>query len=255
MPYYTDENFEEIARFVRVEVGLDDQTQLDAIEFLRRLKRHGYIVDYVRVPDQSMLDAEAKYVPAERKIYVRESVYAKAEDWVDHDRFTIFHEAAHALLNHQNVRKRSFSAQATIERKIRSIGRDETSANRLGAAIISPFHRTNFSLGTTAQELMQRFGLSSPAARVRLETLSRIYRLRHNIPRPLPAGVIDFLAKQRQAGHPVTSLTAADLASLRVRKPIYTGDACSVCAAFKMIRIGLHLKCDSESCGARTGDD
>jgi Zn-dependent peptidase ImmA (M78 family) len=255
MPHYTDENLEEIARIIRVDVELDDEIKLDVIEFLRRLKRHGYIADYVRVPDQLMRQDEAKYVAEERKIYVREGVYTKAEDWADHERFTIIHEAAHAVLNHQHERKRSFSAQAALERKVWSIGRDETEANRLAAAIIAPFHRANFSLDTTILQLMERFGLSSLAATARIETLSRIYRRRHNIPRPLPAGVVDFLAKQRREGYQVTSLPDVDVVALRVRKPVYTGDACPLCGAFKMIRVGLHMKCDSETCGARTGDD
>ncbi len=255
MPCYVDEDFEEISRIVRTNVGLDEQIQLDAIEFLRRLKRHGYIADYLRVPGHAMPDDEAKYVAGERKIYIRENVYSGAEGWKDHYRFTIVHECAHALLNHQYERKRSFSAQAKIEKKIPSIRRDETSADRLAAALISPFHRANFTLETTAQQLAHRFGLNAPAASARHETLSRIFRRQYNLPRPLPVGVFDILAKRRREGNTITSLPMEDIAALQVRKPIYTGDACPVCGAFKMIRIGLHTKCDSETCGARTGDD
>jgi hypothetical protein len=95
---YSDENFEDIAKIVREDLDLDDQIQLDAIELLKRLKRQGYIADYVRVPDEAMLDAEAKYVPSQRKIFILEHVYRGAECWVPHHRFTVVHECAHALL-------------------------------------------------------------------------------------------------------------------------------------------------------------
>jgi Zn-dependent peptidase ImmA (M78 family) len=252
---YSDEDFEELAKVVRADLDIDDQVQLDAIELLKRLKRQGYIADYVRVPDEAMLDAEAKYNGAERKIFIRESVYQGAEDWKDHYRFTITHECAHALLNHQHERKRSFSRQAAFEKKIPSIRSDESEADRLAAAIISPFHKANFSLSTTIEQVKERFDLSEPAAKARLQTLSRIYRRRYNLPRPLPPGVIDLLAQRRREGHIVTSLPPEEIVAIRVRRPEYTGDACPVCGAFKMIRVGLHMKCDSPTCGARTGDD
>lgn len=252
---YSDENFEELAKIVRGDLDLDDQIQLDAIELLKRLKRQGYIADYVRVPDEVIFDAEAKYDPSERKILIRDSVYGGAKNWIDRYRFTIVHECAHALLNHQYERKRSLSTQPTFEKKVSSIRHDETDANRLAAAIISPFHRANFSLNTTAEQLKQRFGLSDPAARVRLQTLSRIYRRQYNLPRPLPPGVVDLLAQRRREGYTVTSWPPEDVVAIHVRLPEYTGDACPVCGAFKMIRVGLHMKCDSSTCGARTGDD
>jgi Zn-dependent peptidase ImmA (M78 family) len=255
MTDYTDENFEEIAKIIRTDLGLDDEIYLDAIDFLRGLKRHGYIVDYVRVPDHMMTDAEAKYVASERKIYLRESVYVGAEKGTNHHRFTVVHEGAHAIQNHQYERKRSFSNRAKLEKKVPSIRRDESSADRLGAALIAPFHRASFNLETTTQQLMKRFGLSAPAAATRHETLSRIYRRQYNLSRPLPPGIIDFLAAQHRAGLKVTSLPMEDVAALRVRQPPYTGDACPICGAFKMFRVGLHLKCDSETCGAQTGDD
>lgn len=252
MPY-SDEELEEIARIVRVDLELDDQIKLDVVEFLRRLKRHRYISDYVCIPDHLLQDAEAKFNPAERKIYLRNSVCAGAEAWNDHHRFTIIHEGAHALLNHRHERKRSYSAVAFAERKVSSIARDEGEANRLAAAIISPSHRANFSLETTVEQLMQRFGLTRPAAIKRWETLSRIYRRRHNLPRPLPPGVIDFLAKRQREGHRVSSLPTDEIASFLKAHPKYGGDACPNCHNFTLIRIGTHQKCDR--CGATTGDD
>jgi hypothetical protein len=167
----------------------------------------------------------------------------------------VAHECAHALLNHRYERKRSFTRQAAFEKTVRSIRRDEGDANKLAAALLSPFHRSNFSLDTTPANIKERFGLSERAAAARTETLSRIYRRKYNLPRPLPAGVIDLLARRHREGYAVTSLPPDELVALRMRQPIYTGDACPICGAFKMIRVGLHLNCDSPTCGAKTGDD
>ena len=67
MPYYSDEDFDQLAKILRVSLGLDDQTKPDAIEFLRRLKRNGYIADYVRVPDSHMPDAGASTIQTTAK--------------------------------------------------------------------------------------------------------------------------------------------------------------------------------------------
>jgi|ERR1039458_288667 Zn-dependent peptidase ImmA (M78 family) len=255
MTYESDEDFEQLATTLRVAIGVDDQVNLDVIEFLRRMKRQGYISDYVRVPDVAMLDAEAKFKPDERKIYIRESVWAAAEKGIDRPRFTIIHECAHAALDHQFERKRSLFGHAITEMRVASIRRDEKQANKLAACIIAPFHRSDFSLTTTAGRLMERFGLSSPAASIRIEEMAGIFRRLNKLPRPLPPGVVDFLAARRRDGHTVTSLPSAEVAAMQVRQPVYTGDACPICGGFKMIRVGTMMKCDLESCGAVTGDD
>lgn len=255
MPYYSDEDFERLATTLRVALCLDDQVKLDVMEFLRRLKRQGYIADYVRVPDETIPDAEAKYNPDDRRIYLRESVNIGAENWIDRHRFTIIHEAAHAAFNHQLERKRSLAGKAIVELSVGSIRRDETQANKLAAAIIAPFHKAEFSLSTTAQQLMTRFGLSGQAASKRVNEMAGIFRRLHNIPRPLPPGIIDFLSARRREGHIVTSLPPVEVVAMQVRRPTYTGDACPVCSNFKMIRVGTYTKCDHEPCGVITGDE
>jgi Zn-dependent peptidase ImmA (M78 family) len=172
MPFYSDDDFEQLARTLREALGVDDQVKLDVIDFLRRMKRYGYIADYVRVPDAAMPDAEAKFVPEERKIYIRESIYIAAERANERARFTVIHECSHAALDHQFERKRSLSGTAIAEKRVTSIRRDETQANKLAAAIIAPFHRAEFTLSTTAQQLMTRFGLSLSAAMRRIEEMA-----------------------------------------------------------------------------------
>lgn len=255
MPSYSDEGFEELAKTARVTLEIDKEVKLDPIDFLRRLKRKGYIKDYIRIPDSALPNDEAKYNSDEKVIYLRESTYSGAENGEPHFVFTVFHEGSHALLGHQHERKRSFSAQARTERRVASIRIDEDDANRLTAAIMAPFHRADFTLTMTAKQLTERFGLSAAAASKRIDEMSGIYRRRYNIPRPLPPGVVDFLAGKRREGHKVTSLPPIDAIAMRQRQPKYTGEACLVCGEFKMIRVGTHLKCDAETCGAVTGDD
>jgi hypothetical protein len=79
MSYLEDEDFERAAQILRVKFGLDDQLRLDVTEVLRKLKHHGQIADYVRVPDLCLPDAEAKFDPDRRIIFLRESIYLAAE--------------------------------------------------------------------------------------------------------------------------------------------------------------------------------
>lgn len=251
--FYTDEQFDEIAQTILNALGLKDDVKLDVIELLRRLKRHGYIADYVRVPDTALADAEAKYVPQERKIYIRESAYQGAVVGEPHYRFTVCHEVSHVVLDHQFERKRSLFGSHAAERRVPAINRDEAQANKLAAALLAPFYKAAFGSDTTCDMVQKRFGLSCTTAQHRFEELSHLYRLKNNLPRALPPGVIDFLSARRAEGHAVTSLPAQDLAALQLRQPRYTGDPCPVCRGFKMIRIGNHLLCDE--CSAVTGDD
>jgi Zn-dependent peptidase ImmA (M78 family) len=252
MAHYSEEELEEMGSAVRRLLDLDELARLDVIEFLRRLKHRGYISDYVRVPDITLSDAEAKYVADGRKILIRKSVYDAAVNEDEHCRFTLVHEGSHALLNHQFERKRSLHGGNRAEMAIGSIRRDERQADKLAAILLAPFAKADFTLSTTIEDLMRRFGLSARTATLRHEEMSKRYRNLHGIPRPLPKGVIDFLAARRREGIEVKSLSSPDLVALQVRQVTYTGDICPACDGFKMIRIGTRMQCDE--CGAITGD-
>jgi Zn-dependent peptidase ImmA (M78 family) len=164
MPSHSDEGFEQLAKTVRLALCIDDQVKLDALDFLRRLKHAGYIKDYVRLPDASLPDAEAKYNPDDQKIYVGASACAGAANDIPHYRFTVFHEGSHAVLRHQYERKRSVGLRALAERKVYTIRIDEDDANKLAATIMAPFHKADFCLQMTPAQIADRFGLSLPAA-------------------------------------------------------------------------------------------
>jgi Zn-dependent peptidase ImmA (M78 family) len=244
MSHFEDEDFERAAQILRVTCGLDDQLHLDVIEVLRKLKHFGKILDYVRVPDQHLPDADAKFDPDKRIIYLRESVYLAAEQGDTRHRWTVAHEVGHVALNHNRLRNRS-AAPRSIERIASAIRRDETQAHRFAA----PFHRANFSPQTTAHQIAMRFGVSSAAAHRRLEEFARIHRRLNRLARPLPSSVIDFLRIAQQRGHTVKDPALADFLSAFSAPPEYDGDPCPSCGEFKLIRSGLGKKC--ECCGAK----
>jgi len=255
MASYSDEGFEQLAKTARTELGIDDLVKIDAIDFLRRLKHTGYIRDYVCLPDACLPDAEAKYKPDDKKIYIRQSVYSAAANDCTQARFTVFHEGAHALLGHQYERKRSFSDRAKIEKRVPSIRRDEGDADKLAVAIMAPFERANFTLETTAAAIGGRFGLGPTASSKRYTEFAGIYRRANNLKRPLPKGVSDFLSEQRRRGFVVKSLPPEEIAAMKPAQDRYTGDACpnSFCGEFKMVRNGTAARC--AACGATTGDE
>jgi len=51
MPSYSDEDYDQIARTLRKELGVDDETWLDVLDALRRMKYFGYLRDYICLPD------------------------------------------------------------------------------------------------------------------------------------------------------------------------------------------------------------
>lgn len=205
MPYLPDEDFERKARKMRVALGIDDQLCPDVIDVVQKLKHRGSITDYVRVPDHLMQEAEAKFDPCDRKLYLRESTYCAARKCEPRARWTVAHEIGHIALHHDRARNRS-TLPTEIEQIAPTIRRDETQAHKFAAAFLAPYHRANFSLEMTSNEVAKLFGISLPAATRRVQELGRIYRKLRGIQRPLPKGVVDFLAEAQRKGHKITSL-------------------------------------------------
>jgi len=255
MLYLEDEDFERAAQILRIKFGIDDQLRLDVIDVLRKLKHHGQIVDYVRVPDISLPDAEAQYDPDKGIIYLRESTYQAALQGNRRARWTVAHEVGHVALNHQRTRNRSSSSSTlrSVEKIAQTIRRDEAQAHRFAAALLAPFHRANFSLQTTAQQVALRFDISLDAANRRIEEFTRIYRRLNGLARPLPSSVIDFLKAAQRKGHMVKNPALANFISALGPSPRYEGDPCPNCGKFNLVRSGLGMNCDG--CGAITGDD
>ena len=117
MSNYSDEDYDQIAKALREELAINSEIWLDVIEALRRMKYCGYLRDYICLPDDEILDAEAKFVADERKIYLRQSTYEAAGREEPHARFTVAHEIAHCALYHQHTRKRGIGVGG-FERRV-----------------------------------------------------------------------------------------------------------------------------------------
>lgn len=250
MADFTDEEWEELGRKWREAAGMDHDTRINAPEFVRWLKRAGYIKDYVRVPDRELPTADGKYDPDQGIIFYRQSTWNAAERGESRAIWSLIHEASHVVLKHKELRFRSNIANTN--RLSRQTNKDEVDTNRLTASILAPFDKADFDQTTTVDDLRRRFGLGAEAATRRLEEFRRLFRRQHGIRRALPPGIIDFLAEQRRKGYRVKSLDDIEVASLRVQKP-YEGDPCPCCKMLTLVRNGLSLTCDT--CGTRTGDD
>jgi hypothetical protein len=249
MAQYTDEEWEGIGREWRRAANTDDAIRLNAPSFIRWMKHAGYIKDYVCVPDAD-LSSEGKYEPDERKLYYRDSSWRGAVEENPHDVWTLIHEGSHAILKHKETRLRA--ARPSSQFASREVRQDEADTNRLAASILAPFHKADFKLGMSVEDIRERFNLSHPAATRRLDEFERLFRRKHGIPRELPTGVVDFLVEQKRKGYPVTSLGNAKVLLPESPKQ-YEGDPCPSCNEFALVRSGLCLRCDR--CGTRTGDD
>jgi IrrE N-terminal-like domain len=247
---YSEEEWEGIAIRWREAAGLNVDGRFDAPSFIRWLKRNGCIKDYVCVPAADLPTCEGKFEPEEGRIYYRQTTWRGAEQGNPHDIWTLVHEASHAILKHAETRLRAPNSNKAV--RSRRGAKDEVDANRLTASILAPFDKADFMPGMTATDISTRFGLSREAAEKRLKEFERIYRQRNGLPRPLPPGIIDFLQTQRRKGYPVTSISDATVVPLTVDKR-YEGEACPNCSEFKLVRIGLRMKCDA--CSSTTGED
>jgi IrrE N-terminal-like domain len=250
MADYSEEEWEGIGTRWREAAGLNGTVRLDAPSFIRWLKGNGCIKDYVCVPPADLPTCEGKFEPEEERIYYRQTTWRGAVQGNPHDVWTLVHEGCHAILKHGETRLRASGANKAV--RSRRGAKDELDANRLAASLLAPFDKADFKPGMTANEIATRFGLSREAAEKRLKEFERIYRQRNGLPRPLPAGIIDFLQAQKRRGYPVTSLPDGAIVPLNNIKR-YEGEACPNCSEFKMVRIGTRMRCDA--CSATTGED
>lgn len=130
------------------------------------LTRYGIYYD---VFDQSSCpvprEVEACYVPEERTLYIRDTVYAEMERGGMRAMFTLGHELGHALLAHRRTLNRQSIAGVPI------YSQSEWQANRFAAEFVMPLDQIIAYQLTTPQQIADFFGVSPAAARVRLSDL------------------------------------------------------------------------------------
>jgi hypothetical protein len=211
MSQYEDEDIERLATDARRALRIENLLRPDMVTVLLKAVHLGFIAAYERIPDQDLPDDLAAFDPDARRMRIRESIFVSANEVVGSSadrpraRFTIAHEMGHLFLRHKKTRHRNVSGRP-IEKIAPSIARDERDADRFAAAFLAPASLVENPLLLTARELSNRFGLSLQSSEIRLETLQRLYRRAHGIPRPIPQSIYDLLSEAAKSGGKFISL-------------------------------------------------
>jgi len=164
-PPRSGDNIEDLADAVRKAFGLFDETYFPVVAFVEKGLQHlveGILFDVV---EADLLGARMGAVnPLTGAFMIREDVYEGAVNNEPRPRFTVAHEAGHALMH-----------VGTLNRMEPSTGRvpafrdPEWQANRFAAALLMPRHLVRKC--TSVAEIVQRFGVSRESAERRIKTL------------------------------------------------------------------------------------
>jgi Zn-dependent peptidase ImmA (M78 family) len=251
-----DEDIEQIARDARRVLGIEFVPRPDMVTAVFKAKYLGLIRNYARIPDAEMPNDLAAFDPDAGVLSLKESTFVAANEVLADPperaraRFTIAHEFGHVFLGHKRTRHRNISGRK-IEQIAAPIIRDEADADRFAAAFLAPAHLIENPLLLSARNVADRFGLGLTASTIRLETLQRIYRRAHGIPRPIPNSIYEFLADAAKRGEKVTSLEDENkrrAAEARVKG--YASMPCPKCGRSTLVRASAGMKCDR--CGSVT---
>ena len=117
-------------------------------------------------------EVEACYVPEERTLYIRDTVYAEMDKGGMRAVFTLGHELGHAVLAH----RRTYNRQSIVGVPVYS--QSEWQANRFSAEFTMPLTEIIQYQLFTPELVANFFGVSPAAARVRLEDLEQHSELR-----------------------------------------------------------------------------
>ncbi len=252
-----DEDIERVALEARRVLGMEFVPRPDMITAVFKAVHLGLIKGYVRVADADMPDDLAAFDPDEGILSLQESTFVAANEVVScpperpRARFTIAHEFGHVFLGHKRTRHRNVSGRQ-IEQIAAPIIRDERDADRFSGAFLAPAHLIENPLLLSARGVADRFGLGMTASTIRLETLQRMYRRAHNIPRPIPDSVYKFLEEAAKRGAKVTSIEVERKRRIvEAKAKGYVDRSCTECGNFTLARNGTGMKCDT--CGSTTG--
>lgn len=139
------DNIEATARRLRLLLGIDGQLRPDMITVIFKLKRHGLIKNYIRMPDAQMKGSEAYYDPNSRLLHISERTFRAANDLSNcstterrRARYTIAHEVGHIVLGHSEIRHRGESN--AYRKSAKGNAQDEREAEQFAAAFLAPAH-------------------------------------------------------------------------------------------------------------------
>jgi Zn-dependent peptidase ImmA (M78 family) len=153
--------------------------------------------NYLRVPDTEFRNTEAQWDSEKKLLRIRESTFRAMQRREPHAQLTLAHEFAHVACGHKGIRNRN-EAKNISERAVGVVRREEREAFRVGSAFLAPSDQIGEQ--DTEDDIANRFGLSLPAARIRLQEVSDLRRRSAGLPRTLPQSAKDFLREAQRAG-------------------------------------------------------
>lgn len=142
--------------------------RIDLPRLLDRLSDYGIYYDVFDVESAPVpREVEACWVPEDRTLYIRDSVYDQMAKGGQRAVFTVGHELGHAVLAH----RRTYNRQ--LVRGLPIYCNSEWQANRFSAEFTMPIAEIyQFSL-YSAQAIADHFGVSPAAASIRLKDLEQ----------------------------------------------------------------------------------
>jgi hypothetical protein len=195
--HVTDEEIEQRVKVLRTELGLQNQSRLDMMAVIQKLRTSFQHFDYQRVPDAEMPDAEAQWDARKGLLRMRESVVGAMQRGEPRARMAIANEIAHFAMRHSGVRTRS-TTQTTAGRSLLEAKKEESEARRFAAMFLAP--NDLLSSTDTVEDIVDRFGLSFEAAMIRKGEFDAFQRRASGHRRKLPSVVVDYLKEAQRRG-------------------------------------------------------
>ena len=161
---------EETARAIRQKLGVDQLSWLDPMTLIVKLKRliSGFnfaLVEASAIPGAlAQWDAEVKLIKIRRDIFESANGY-RADGRA---RFSIFHEIVHAMQGDQGTLNRALS-RTDIPKYARKLRAIEGDTDQITGALMAPRHLVLDDY--LEADVAFRFGMSSSAAKIRLEEI------------------------------------------------------------------------------------
>ena len=139
----------------------------DAERFLESLVEYGIVFDvFDKASAPVPIEVEACWVPGQRTLYIRDTVYDAICQGNPRGRFTVAHEVGHMLLAHQPVLHREPAG-----RQIPIYANSEWQANTFASAFLMPEEEIRSNGLHSAEDLVNHFRVSMSAAEIRVRTL------------------------------------------------------------------------------------
>lgn len=159
------------AQHARTVLGLPDG-RINTPRFLDQLTPFGIYYDvFDRTSEFVPAGVEACYIPEERTLYIRDTVYDDMCKCGPRAQFTIGHELGHAILAH----RRTYNRQSE---PVPIYCNSEWQANAFAAEFVMPILEINARKLHTAEAISKHFGVSMAAARNRLQSLEKNREIR-----------------------------------------------------------------------------